>query len=341
MNLAEDKIIFQRTRDTGEVVTTTFRFIRENFRVLLMGALFFMLPFFVVGSIFFITAFNRVFMNMGLDSPNPFGSVNPGASIFFMFLGFIFNSAGFVMQITYVNEIIKYVALHPDGPKPTVNDIWKETRKKFWMNILHTIVWLIMVITGGFASSIAYFILLPLFLVAGAAPSIVTGVIIFIAVFILMFLIVSYLYSITMPIFFIYTYEKINIFNAIGRTLSLMHMRKENFWGAIFSNAICMFIYIILSMNFVLPLQILKEVAGSIGGTTEDILSHPIIKLLSIIGMILTLFLQFFFLNLPLINSAIKYFDWVERVDGKGLIERIKTIGQNKDFDPGMYEESY
>src|SRR5690606_8406025 len=122
--------------------------------------------------------------------------------------------------------------------------------------------------------------------------------------------------------FFINTYENTNIFNAIGRSLSLMHLRRENFWGALFANAICFFVYMVLSMNFILPLTLLMQAAKYIGGATEEFFSNGVFGIIILIGTLLATFLQLFFLNIPLIGIAVKYFDWVERVDGRGLIER-------------------
>lgn len=341
MNLTENKIIFQQTRDIGEVVSTTFRFIRENFKTLMMGALYFTAPFFVIGGIFFVTAFNRMFLNSNIEIPENSFIKNGLFSMIFLFLGASISALGLIMQITYVNELIKFVANQKDSKKPTVTDIWKSTRKKFWMNILHSFVWLILTGIGSMATGLIYFLFIPIIMIGAATKSVAVIGFFMVIVFLLMFLIASYVYALTMPIFFIYTYENTNIFNAIGRSVSLMHLRKENFWGAIFSNAICIFIYFILSMNIILPMTLAFQFAKEFGGLSEDSFVYGNLRILIIVTGLITTFIQLFFLNIPLINTAIKYFDWVERVDGKGLIERIKTIGHNKDYDPSSYEESF
>lgn len=340
MNFVEEKIIFQKTRDIGEVISTTFRIIRENYRVLLLGALYFVVPFYLLGTVFFSVSFNAIL----LASSTPDGvhsASGAGLSVLFMFLGVCFLALGFIMQITYVNELIKYLARNPDLPRPGITEIWKATRKFFGKNILHAIVWFIVTSIGGFAAQLLSFVLLPFLLLGSAMGGAVMLIIFSIVTLAFTFLLTSYVFSISMPIFFISTYENTNIFNAIGRSLSLMHLRRENFWGAVFANAAAFLICIILATNIFLPLSLITAFISFNSGEADPLNNNETIRVIMQVGTAIFTLLQSLTLIIPLITLAVKYFDWTERIDARGLIHRISTIGHNKDFDPRSYEESY
>jgi|GEM_PF-6719236 len=337
MNLAEEKIVFHQTRDIGEVLSTTFRVIRENPKTLLMGTLYFTLPFFVAGSLAMISAFDETL----LASEDPGGMSASAAlvSVLLLLAGFMLSGLGMVMQITFVNETVKYLAVNPGLPRPGVREIWRTVKTQFWKNILNALVWLILVSMASVMLNVLVLIFIPAIMIGG--ESVAAGAIAAIIFIFVLMLAMSYLYSISVPIFFISVYEDINIFNAIGRALSLIHSGKDNFWGAIFVNLIALLITFILSFNFMVPLGIIFGVIAYNSGNPEAFLEDEGLVLFAKIGTAAYSLFRAFVLIIPFIAVAIKYFDWVERVDGKGLSDRIRSIGHNRDFDPGMYEETY
>jgi hypothetical protein len=336
MNLTDDKIVFHRTRDVGEVLSTTFRVIRENLRSLLLGILYFCAPLYLAGVIFMVTAFSDIAVTVADEGGQP-----TEISVLFMMLGVLVFLMAPVMQLTYVNELVKYVAKNPEKPKPTPKDIWQTLKVAFLVNLVNSLVFFLYLFFAGMLMSLASMVLVPLFTLAGGIGSVVgVAVAIFFTVLIWIFITV-YLYSLSFPIFFIATYENINIFQAIGRIFHLMHARKQSFWGSIFSNLISFFICYVLSLSFLVPYSIVMGVIAYTSGATEDFLDSLLMEQFIWIGAGVYYFLSIFFINIPLICFAIKYFDWVERLDGKGLITRINTIGNNPDFDTRSYEESY
>ncbi|MBE2246058.1 MAG: hypothetical protein IAE67_02275 [Candidatus Competibacteraceae bacterium] len=323
-----DEIVFLKMRDAGEVLAITFRFIRENFKTLTLGILLIVIPFYIIGSILMISSIDGLWM----DQPESQNLSSLGT----MMLAMLFLGLGSVMLITYVNELMKYVWQHPGEPLPGVWHIWKPTRRYFWWNLLHLVVWFIVVWMFMLSMYIVFF----LFMMGGIAGlssgSIFIAIVMALLGIVSMLFVMLYTVSATLPMFFIATCEKTNIFSALSRSFSLMHATRSNFKSAMLTNLLAFFIQMIISSNIIIPILIIEGLIEYNSGEST-ILSGPKTFIKVFYGI--TYLISPFLYAIPLIGNGMNYFSMRERIDATGLRHRISEIGQQKDFDIYQYEE--
>lgn len=323
-------IDFFKMRDLGQVLQVTFLFIRLTFKPLIIGISMIALPFFVIGIIFAISAMDGIF------TPNFSQTGNQLASIISLMLGLLFLGLGSIMLITYVNELLRMVSQHPEQPIPSVKQVWQATRQYFWWNLLHVVVWFIFL--WMYMISV-YIIFLLLFLggIAGAiAGSVFIAALMGIFAFLAFLFFIFYFLAGATPIFFIATYEKVNIFNALSRSFTLLHATKANFWTGIFTNMLSFFIQFIISGNILLPVLIIQGIIEYNSGDDFSSKSWEILfKVLYALSYLMSPILYI----IPLIANGINYFNMRERAEGIGLKQRIARIGNQGDFSIEMYEK--
>lgn len=323
-------IDFLKMRDLGQVLQVTFLFIRIAFKPLVVGVSMVALPFFLIGTVFAVTAMDGMFSSSFTQNNNELASLG-GLMMAMFFIGL-----GSVMLITYVNELLRFVSLHPGQPLPSVQEVWRATRQYFWWNLLHVVVWFI-ILWMYMISVYIVFILLFLGGIAGAAAGSVfiaafMGILAFVAFLFLIF----YFMAAATPMFFIATYEKTNIFNALSRSFSLLHATKANFWTGIFTNVLSFFIQFIISGNILLPTLIIQGfVQYNSGETMTGEAVAMIFKILYGLSYLISPFLYI----IPLIANGMNYFNMRERAEGIGLKQRIESIGRQEDFSIEMYEQ--
>ncbi len=324
------QIEFFKIRDLGQVLQVTFLFIRLTFKPLIVGVSMIALPFIVIGMIFAISSIEGIFTPSFLQTGNQF------TSIISLMLGLLFIGLGSVMLITYVNELLRMVSQHPDQPIPSVQQIWRATRQYFWWNLLHVVVWFILL----WMYMISIYIIFALLFLGGIAGAISGAIFIaalmgiFAFVFFVFF--IFYFLTVATPIFFIATYEKVNIFTALSRSFTLLHATKSNFWNGIFINILSFFIQFIISGNILLPVLIIQ---GIILYNTGDNFSNKTLEILFKILYALFYLMTPLLYIIPLLANGINYFNMRERAEGIGLKQRIARIGNQGDFSIEMYEK--
>lgn len=324
------QIDFFKMRDLGQVLQVTFLFIRLTFKPLIIGVSMIALPFIVIGIIFAVSAMDGIF------TPNISQTGNQLASIISLMLSLLFIGLGSIMLITYVNELLRIVSQHPDQPIPSVQQVWHATRQYFWWNLLHVVVWFIFLWMYMIS---AYIIFLLIFLggMAGiAAGSVFIAALMGIFAFVAFLFFIFYFLAAATPIFFIATYEKVNIFTALSRSFSLLHATKANFWTGIFTNMLSFLIQFIISGNILLPVLIIQ---GIILYNTGDEISDKSLEILFKVLYAFSYLISPLLYVIPLIANGINYFNMRERAEGIGLKQRIAQIGNKGDFSIEMYEK--
>lgn len=331
MNIGNPKIEpieFLKMRDIGEVLSLTFRFIRDYFKPLMLGILFLVLPFYILGTILMISA---------LDGITPgVSEVETTSSIWSMMIAILFLAMGTVMIITYVNELIYFVYSNPDKQVPSIWEIWNLTRRYFFWNLLHMIVWFIVCWMFLMSVYLVFFLLITIGIAGVALGGVAIAVIMIILAVLAMFFVMLYTVSATVPMFFIATCEKINIFSALSRSFSLLHVSKIGFINSLLTNLLVVIIITIISSNILMPVLIIEGFIGYNSGS-----SNPFSEQGTLIKVFygVTYLISPFVYMIPLISNAMNYFNLRERLDAPGLKKRISLIGQQTDFDIQQYEE--
>lgn len=323
-------IEFFKMRDLGQVLQVTFYFIRIAFKPLVVGVSLVALPFFLIGFVFAVSAIDGIFSSSFTESNNQMASLTG------LMLAVLFWGLGSVMLITYVNELLRWVSLHPGQPLPSVQEVWHATRQYFWWNLLHVVVWFIILWMYMISVYIVFSLLLLGGIASAAAGSVFIAAFMGILAFVALLFFIFYFMAAVTPMFFIATYEKTNIFNALSRSFSLLHATKANFWTGIFTNVLSFLIQFIISSNILLPVLIIQGVVYYNSG--EIIMNETIAIIFKILYGLSYLISPFLFI-IPLVANGMNYFNMRERAEGIGLRKRIESIGRQEDFSIEMYEQ--
>ena len=123
-----EKIEFRKVRDFGDLLNTTFAFIKQNFKKLFLSLLF------IAGPAIFLTGIAAGFYQSNVFSlRSSFGSFIPSALIYYFF---IFISFQLILTVTY-SYINLYLERNTD--EFDVNDVWESVKKNLLMVLLTTI----------------------------------------------------------------------------------------------------------------------------------------------------------------------------------------------------------
>lgn len=336
----ETKFEFRKERDPGQVMTVTFQFIRVYYKPILLSILYFAMPFLLIGLIILGSAYMDMILNFNPSTGKMgTGVENSVVSMGLILLGLLILFIGTIFLVSSVNEIIKYAVQNP-GKIPAIGEVWKMTRKKFLVTLANFLVWNFV---SGIFFTAAYVVLILLVVVAAAlmTASPFFGILAFIIAFILFMFMMVYFYACTYPMFFIATFEDKNVIDAFGRSISLFHAKKKNFWGGIWvsvlGTVVVYLAYNMISTPLLVVLGIIDYNDGKFDFFDPDSNFRGILAV--VYGVVLVV--MPFSTIVPFIASAFKYFDMAERADGAGLRVRIAKIGDNTDFDALSYEQSY
>jgi hypothetical protein len=214
--------------------------------------------------------------------------------------------------------------------------VWHATRQYFWWNLLHVVVWFIILWMYMISVYIVFSLLLLGGIASAAAGSVFIAAFMGILAFVALLFFIFYFMAAVTPMFFIATYEKTNIFNALSRSFSLLHATKANFWTGIFTNVLSFLIQFIISSNILLPVLIIQGVVYYNSG--EIIMNETIAIIFKILYGLSYLISPFLFI-IPLVANGMNYFNMRERAEGIGLRKRIESIGRQEDFSIEMYEQ--
>lgn len=338
MQSPNDKLEFMQSRDLGQVFNSTFRFIRQNRRILFRTITTLAMPFSLTAIGFYLFGMYLIFKAEEDLKFILFGYLNIGIGALIFFIGSLF----------FTSSIFEYINLYRDAEDYTkirVKDVWASVRKNFWKWVANILVW--GALSGVFFS--AAYVIMIIFVAIGAglmaAMSNVAPLIIFMVLgYLAFFFVIAYVQSIGVPIFFISSYEKKDVFPAIGKAFQLMHS-KGNFWKGLWTTFVGNLVQYILTYALTVPVTIvLGVVAFNISQTYGTDFSG---SESTIILIVVSVFTPLYYIALEysmaiyLISQAFKTGDLNERHYGSNILARIQKMGTYSDLGPEHYTKSY
>ena len=297
----EQKIVFSRIRDFGEIINDSIGFVKQNFKALFTPLLYICL-FFILASIMTgILMQIRIVSMFGMTRSNIFTGATDG-----LFMGNVFG-------IDYLLNIIFYFLTYTVMQLVTLCYIFLY---KSSGNVAPTkeAVW------GLFKAHIFRFALISFLLliiqVIAIALCIIPGI---------------YFFPIASLIYVIVIMDDAGFDQAFGRAFTLI---KDNWWktfGALF--IVSLITYFSVSI-FALPGTIMTMSGLFFGESSSLMLMGAILNVIvQSFGMLLY--------TLPTITAAICYFSLSEEKEGTGLMERINTLGAAPEADTSHPDEEY
>lgn len=332
------KFEFMQSRDLGQVFNSTFRFIRQNRRILFRTITTLAMPFTLAAMGFYLFGFYLLFKMEESISYLLFGYMNIGIGALIFFIGSLF----------FTSSVFEFINLYRDSEDYTkirVRDVWNNIRKNFWKWVANILVW--GALSGVFFSA-AYIVML-VFMGIGMGLTAALGsagpLIIFIILgYLAFFFVLAYIQSIGIPIFFIASYEKKDVFQAMGKAFQLMHA-KGNFWKGLWTTFVGNLVQYIITYALTVPVTIvLAVVAFNITQTYgTDFSGEESMILLIVVSIFTPLYYiaMEYSLAIYLISQAFKTGDLNERHYGTNILARIQKMGTYSDLGPEHYTKSY
>jgi len=146
MNTSYQKINLREKRDFGEIINTTFAFLKQNFKPLFKGVLFIGGPAILIGFIFSGSAIHGL-TDFG---EHPDSDVAPGA-FWKLGLGYFFLIVGMVFFYAVVLNYFKlYLDSDDENQEITVTQLWQATKAKILSLIGLSFLVMIMITIGMF-----------------------------------------------------------------------------------------------------------------------------------------------------------------------------------------------
>lgn len=298
----ESVINLRKVRDVGDVLNDTFRFIRQNIRVLGKSLLFIAGPAIVLSS---VPAAMLQISGFGFDPTDPTGAAVSGPLIgLYVVLAVVFSIAASVLSVAIVHStVMLYQDYGPGGFE--VQDVWAMTKEHFWTILLA------MLLIGLIATVPILIVVIPCL-----------GILAY------MVGLVYFMVSIT-PLFPMLVREQIGIIDGMKRSMALV---KEHWWATLGVVFVAFIIYSMLGGLFMVPYYIFFfiNMMHTIDATSVSPLIHVGMVVSSAVGSLGTILLY----SIPLIATALHYFNLVERKERTGLMTAIEAI------DPGSPAES-
>lgn len=285
------KIVFHKIRNFSQKLNATIEFIRQNIKPLGKAVLYILGPMAILNGLLFSQYIDFAFGGMSaqdqINVQNPFDFIfNPS------YIGFIFIS-GFSALLNFA-VIFNYMKLYQNKyPEPisvteVLNASWKDLLPLFFLSVIAMI--LIMV---------------------GFLAFIIPGIYLMVAM------------SLSIPILF---FERLGIFESIGRSFKLIKGKWWSTFGLLFVANIMMYA---VSLIFMVPFYIfyfikmltLVEEVGITTDTTSSMFQGGM--MLSVMFMFLGSFLTY---TIPMIALSFQYFNLVERRESVGLMAEIEKL---------------
>lgn len=301
----EAVINLRKVRDVGDVLNDTFRFIRQNIRVLGKSLLFIAGPAIVLSAV--PSALLQI-SGFGLDPTNPTGATMSGPSFgLFIVLAVVFSITASVLSIAIVHStVMLYQDYGPGGFE--VQDVWVMTKEHFWiillaMLLIGVIVMVpIIIVIIPCLGALAYFVGLVYFMVTLA------------------------------PLFPMLVREQIGIIDGMKRSMGLV---KEHWWATLGVVFVAFIIYSMLGGLFMVPYYIFFfiNMMHMVDATSVSPLIQVGMVVSSAVGSLASILLY----SIPLVALALHYFNLVERKERTGLMTAIEAIDPGPSADaPGF-----
>ncbi len=320
-----DKISFNEYRDLGQIFNATFAFIRQNFAILFKAISIISMPFNICG--IGMMAFSLYNIVQNID--------NLGVGILVSWLIILFGLlCFFIGSVLLISTVFEYINLYRDAEdfrSIQVSEIWTKVRKNFWNWAAKVILWGVLsgTLTSG-AYIIMMLIMLPGIGLSAALNSEIIMILTMILAYLVFYIVVAYIQSIGIPIFFISSYEKKDVFPAIGKAFQLVHS-KGNFWKSIVVTFTGNLVQYILSYSITIPITIIGAIIGFNfieqydGSSFSE--NNMVLITAAILGPLYYIVLIYSGI-IYLISQAFKTGDLNERTFGTNILARIQQMGK-------------
>lgn len=335
------KIQFRVSRDMGQVYNTTFRFLRQNRSVLFKSVTFYIMPFILLAAFLVFNGIGSV-ITVAVG-----GWDGNGWNVAFSVLQGLFGLLiGYLAYSTYITLVYEYMRLYHQADDPstiTHREVWKATRQRFFIGFANVLVWGVLVSTLTGVVFVLFYICLFISLAISAifnAPWLI--VVMYVLLYIIEYCLVLYIQMFTFPMIFLSAMERVDIFTAFGRSFSMVN-RRRNFWNAAGVTLVGILIMFILRYNVVAyPVGIIAAILEYMsldpaqfqpGGTMFALIFKVFLPIFTL--------LYFYTFTVYLVAEGFEALSLDERVNAKGLLDKIEKLGTYRDAGPEFYEVTY
>ena len=312
----KDKVEFRKLREFGELIGDTFLFMKQNFKPL-MKSFFALTGIFIAGSI--ISSIMAQLQLVGISQAS--GRVyDDSFRSMLANIGLNYILVIIFVLLTYTSmyvSVLSFVALYIEkgNEAPTVEEVWSYYKHYFFRVlgsmlaiaiILGLIVVVFFVIVGSINQLLAVF----------------SALIIVLPLFVYIFPMLTLFYP-TMIM------ENSSLWDSSDRSFRLT---KNQWWITAAVILVINLIFYAFSTMVQLPAIIIMM----IGTFTEG---KPTINNTYAVISAVSQQISYIFMIIPIICSALIYFNLVERKENLGLLQRMDGLGQHPEADQATQEE--
>lgn len=304
----KEKINFRVTRDFGETFNVSVKFLRQNFKLLFQSLLFIAGPFILISSI--AGAFYQS------SAINAFSWVNQGSPFAQFGLSyFLFILAAIIANLALLGTVYAFMLEYMEKGYGNfnLNDVAKRliTNIGNILSVFFTLTFLIAIFIGA---------LVGIMIAIGSSSPILVGILAILILIAMLILFPPFMWQLSV-VYIVKMTENDNVFDAFGRTRSVM---KNNFWWTWVIMLCAGMAVWIIAIVFSLPqaaMQIFLMFTKTANAGSET-------SVVFIIVATVCTFCTTFVYSILYVISAFHYFSLAEQKDGTGLMERINEIGQ-------------
>lgn len=300
--MTQNKIEFMRYRDFGQILNSTFEFIRQNFLPLLKSLIFIVGPFLLITGILLGFYQKSVLTIFNITSFSQMGII----ALLLIILIFLVTQ----MMLTTVYSFILIYLSKTEFTPISIEEIWDSVKQNFYKVLgLNAVIFFLFLIY------LTVFLLI-IVAVSGGTSGSGLGIFLFFILFILLvFIMVKMCLA-----YMIMLYERTGIWASIQRSF---YLTKNKWWFSFGLIFVLSLIQSLMGFIFQIPQYIIMVTTmfNSLDGSGVSGVTEILIMLTSIIAAF-----QYLLFSLIIIALAFLYFSLVEQKEGKGLIERIESI---------------
>lgn len=300
--MTQNKIEFMRYRDFGQILNSTFEFIRQNFLPLLKSLIFIVGPFLLITGILLGFYQKSVLTIFNITSFSQTGII----ALLLIILIFLVTQ----MMLTTVYSFILIYLSKTEFTPISIDEIWDSVKQNFYKVLgLNAVIFFLFLI---------YLTIFLLIIVAVSGGTSGSGLGIFL--FFILFILLVFIMVKMCLAYMIMLYERTGIWASIQRSF---YLTKNKWWFSFGLIFVLSLIQSLMGFIFQIPQYIIMVTTmfNSLDGSGVSGVTEILIMLTSIIAAF-----QYLLFSLIIIALAFLYFSLVEQKEGKGLIERIESI---------------
>lgn len=286
-------INFQKQRELGDIITDTFKFIRENFKLLSK------VIFKVCGPVFLILVFALGYYSyLGLDTfQNPFFGLGDSVnSSMLIFAGFILISSLLAFYVLLYSTVLHFIKsyIQNDG---LVNETQVYSGVK-----------------SDFGSMLGLLLLTAIMVAVGTLLCIFPGI---------------YLWAPLSIAPAIMVFSGQSVVDSIGYTFTLI---KNNWWTTFFTLFVIAILVYIIGLAFQLPL-IFYYFFKALTGSAEVSIANPssLVDWVTVVVNVISSLAQYLLTIIMIIATAFIYYNLDEKINFTGSYKTISELGSSED----------